>query len=202
MDLPTAIAERTIAMPKIALILSPGFADWEYAFIAGTGGPFYGMDVEFFAPTPGKLVSQGGLTATVTRGTQEIAGWSPDVVAVIGSFGWQHEGAPDISDVLTAQRARGGSVAGICGGTLALARAGLLDKVRHTSNDLAFLTDNAPEYAGASRYAVSPKAITDDRIITAPGTAPTSFTAAVLEAGGLDAETAQQFRAMAAVEHQ
>lgn len=189
-------------MPKIALVLSPGFADWEYAFIAGTGGPFYGMDVEFFAPIPGKLVSQGGLTATVSRGTQEIAGWSPDVVAVIGSFGWQHEGAPDISDVLTAQRARGGSVAGICGGTLALARAGLLDKVRHTSNDLAFLTDNAPKYAGASRYAVSPKAITDDRIITAPGTAPTSFTAAVLEAAGMDAETAQQFRAMAAAEHQ
>ena len=31
------------------------------------------------------------------------------------------------------------SVAGICGGTLALARAGLLNDVAHTSNDLAFL---------------------------------------------------------------
>ncbi len=189
-------------MPKIAIVLPPGFADWEYAYIAGTVGPFYGMELRFFAPKPGEVVSQGGLPANVSRGTDEITDWSPDVVVVIGSFCWEQEGAPDISDVLTAQRERGGAVAGICGGTLALARSGLLDKVRHTSNDPAFLTDNAPKYAGASRYVASRKAVSDDGIITAPGTAPTSFAAAVLEAAGMDAETAQQFRFMAAAEHQ
>lgn len=189
-------------MSKIAIVLPPGFADWEYAYIAGTGGPFYGMDVRFFAPDPGQVVSQGGLKANVSHGTDEIANWSPDVVAVIGSFCWEQADAPDISGVLTAQRERGGAVAGICGGTLALARAGLLDEVRHTSNDPAFLTDNAPKYTGALRYVATPKAVSDDGIITAPGIAPASFAAAVLEAAGMDAETAQQFRIMAATEHQ
>lgn len=189
-------------MPKIAMILTPGFADWEYAFIAGMGGPFFGMDVQFFAPTPGEVVSQGGLSAKVSRSTDEIAEWSPDVVVVVGGVAWDQEGAPDISDVLTAQRKRGGPVAGICGGTLALARAGLLDKVRHTSNDPAFLANNAPKYAGASRYVASSKAVTDDSIITAPGTAATSFAAAVFEAAGMDAETAQEFRVRIAAEHQ
>lgn len=189
-------------MPKIAMILTPGFADWEYAFIAGMGGPFFGMDVQFFTPSPGEIVSQGGLPAKVSRGTDEISEWTPDVVVVVGGTAWGREGAPDISDVLTAQRKRGGAVAGICGGTLALARAGLLDKVRHTSNDPAYLGANASEYAGASHYVATSKAVSDDRLITAPGTAPTSFTLAVFEAAGMDAETAQQFHVRIAAEHQ
>ena len=188
-------------MSKIALILTPGFADWEYAFIAGTGGPFYGLDVAFFTPDPGEVVSQGGLTATVTRSTAEIADWAPDVVVVVGGTGWEREGAPDVTGILAAQRERGGTVAGICGGTLALARAGLLDGVRHTSNDPAYLAAYAPSYAGATLYETSAVAVVEDRIITAPGTAVASFTAAVFEAAGMDEETADRFRAMAAAEH-
>lgn len=188
-------------MPKIAVILTPGFADWEYAYIAGTGGPFYGLDVEFFAPSPGEVVSQGGLTTKVSRDTNEIAGWEPDVVVMVGGMGWAQEDAPDVSDVLAAQRDGGGTVAGICGGTLALARAGLLDDVRHTSNDPGFLTGNAVGYAGAAHYEASPRAVVDGQIVTAPGTAATSFAAAVFKAAGMDAETAEQFRAMTAAEH-
>ena len=181
-------------MPKIAVILTPGFADWEYAYIAGTGGPFYGMDIGFFAPDPGEIVSQGGLMANVSRSIDEIMDWRPDVVAVIGGTGWSQHGAPDVSDILTVQHERGGAVAGICGGTLALARAGLLDDVRHTSNGASYLTDNAPNYGGASHYEARSTAVADDHIITAPGTAATSFAAAVFEAAGLDEETVRQFR--------
>ena len=48
-------------MARVSLILTPGFADWEYAFIAGTGSAFYGIDVRFFAPATGEFRSQGGL---------------------------------------------------------------------------------------------------------------------------------------------
>lgn len=41
-------------MARIGLILTPGFADWEHAFIAVTA-PFYGTDVRLFAPAPGQL---------------------------------------------------------------------------------------------------------------------------------------------------
>ena len=188
-------------MPKIALILTTGFADWEYAYIAGTGGPFYGFDVAFFTSDPGEIVSQGGLTAKVTRSTDEIGDWAPEVVVVIGGTGWEGEGAPDLADVLATQRERGGTVAGICGGTLALARAGLLDRVRHTSNDPDALTSHAPGYGGADGYVPSATAIVDDRIVTAPGTAAASFAMAVFEAAGMDPETAKRFRAMTAAEH-
>ncbi|MEM1130655.1 MAG: DJ-1/PfpI family protein [Pseudomonadota bacterium] len=188
-------------MPKIAVILTPGFADWEYAFIAGIGGPFYGMDVGFFAPSPGEVTSQGGLTAKVTRAVDEIAEWAPDVVVAVGGMVWDSKDAPDVAEVLTSQHERGATIAGICGGTLALARAGLLDEVRHTSNAPDFLSANAPGYGGAARYEASAKAVVDGAIVTAPGTAAVSFTSAVFDAAGLDDETVGQFLAMTAAEH-
>ena len=46
---------------KIAVVLTHGFADWEYALVAGTGGPFYGLNIQFFAPEAGEVRSQGAL---------------------------------------------------------------------------------------------------------------------------------------------
>lgn len=188
-------------MARVSLILTPGFADWEYAFIAGTGSPFYGIDVRFFAPAAGQFHSQGGLAVTVESSLQHCLDWQPDVVVVIGGTAWEGALAPDISGFLQTSRSRGASIAGICGGTLALARAGLLDTVPHTSNNPEFLQDNAQGYAGHSFYRSSPVAVVADRIITAPGPAPVSFTCAVFEAAGLSAETIAQFRAMLAAEH-
>lgn len=189
-------------MSKIALILAQDFADWEFGLISGTGGPFYGLDVQFFSPTPGTLRSQGGLNAEVQQGLADLDDWTPDVVAVIGGLVWETPEAPGIGSTLVVHHKRGAAIAGICGGTLALARAGLLDKVAHTSNDAEFLTAHAKDYAGAGRFQDCPKAVTEGGIITAPGTAPASFTAAIFAAAGLDAPAVEQFTAMMAAEHQ
>jgi len=188
-------------MPKIAVILSPGFADWEYALIGGTGGPFYGLEVQYYATTPGRIRSQGGLTCIVEDGVGEIEAWKPDAVVVVGGTVWETDAAPEISSVVRTQRSRGGVVAGICGGTLPLARAGLLDDVSHTSNEAAFLTAHATGYGGAAYYRPSSAAVMDDGIVTAPGTAPSSFTAAVFACVGVDADAVAQFRGMMAAEH-
>lgn len=188
-------------MAKIAVILTQGFADWEYALIAGTGGPFYGLDIQFFSPKVGEIQSQGGLTATVLQGLDELSKWEPAAVVVIGGMIWETDQAPDIRNLLKAQHARGAVVAGICGGTLALGRAGLLDDVRHTSNAPDFLNQNASGYAGSALYVSSPFAISENHVITAPGTAPVSFAAAIFEGVGLDQEKVAQFKAMMAAEH-
>ena len=60
-------------MGKIAVVLTQGFADWEYALIGGTGGSFYGLDVQYFSPEVGLLQSQGGLTATVSQNLDELS---------------------------------------------------------------------------------------------------------------------------------
>jgi putative intracellular protease/amidase len=188
-------------MARLGLILAPGFADWEYAFIAGTASPFYGIDVRFFAPTTGQFRSQGGLAVTVDSSLQQCLDWKPNVVVVIGGMIWERAEAPDIGSCLNASRSGGATIAGICGGTLALARAGLLDAVPHTSNSADFLQQNAMDYKGRALYRSSPAAVVADRIITAPGTAPVSFTCAVFEGAGLAAESISQFRSMLTAEH-
>lgn len=188
-------------MARIAIVLTNGFADWEYSLIAGTGAPFYGLEVRFFTVTPGLVTSQGGLAAEVKDGLEVLTEWQPNVVVVVGGMIWATPDAPDISQVLAAAKEQGAAVAGICGGTLALARSGLLDRVAHTSNDPAFLKDNAATYKGAALFKSSPSAVGSDGVITAPGTAPVSFTAAVFEAAGLPADAIAQFRQMMAAEH-
>ncbi|MDR2309132.1 MAG: DJ-1/PfpI family protein [Paucimonas sp.] len=188
-------------MSHVGLILAPGFADWEYAFIAGTAAPFYGIESRFFAPTPGRFSSQGGLLVSVDADLEQCLAWQPQVLVVIGGPLWESAQAPDVSSFLQASHAGGATVAGICGGTLALARAGLLDDRAHTSNSPDFLRDNAPGYKGVDHYRGSAKAVVADRVITAPGPAPVSFTCAVFEAAGLDAGLREQFQAMLAAEH-
>ena len=188
-------------MAKVAVLLTQGFADWEYALIGGTGGPFYGLDIQYFAPVAGEIRSQGGLTAVVSRSLDEISAWQPEALVIVGGTIWETGEAPDVGKVIKAQHDGGAVIAGICGGTLALARAGLLNAVPHTSNDSEFLKHNAENYTGSEHYRGSASAISKDRVITAPGTAPVSFTAAVFESVGLDQETVLQFKKMMAAEH-
>lgn len=188
-------------MSKIALLLTPGFADWEYAFLAGTGGPYYGADIRFFAPEAGPVISMGGLTAQVPQGFDEVADWAPDAVIAVGGTIWETEQAPDISALLSQQHIKGTVIGGICGGTLALARAGLLNSVPHTSNALEFLQKNAEGYTGTDAYVDCPEAVSDNRIVTAAGTAPVSFTAEVYRAIGIPSDAVSQFTSMLQAEH-
>lgn len=188
-------------MTKLAILLPQGFADWEYALIGGTGGPYYGLDIQYFTPQPGQVRSQGGLSAVVSQDLTALSNWQPDGVVVIGGMIWETDQAPDVHGLLRAQHKRGAVVAGICGGTLALGRAGLLDNLSHTSNDPDYLSKNAEGYAGSDHYVASPSAISKNRVITAPGTAPVSFTAAIFESVGLAQDTVAQFKAMMAAEH-
>jgi putative intracellular protease/amidase len=71
-------------------------------------------------------------------------------------------------------------IAAICGATLAVARAGLLDDHAHTSNEPAYLVDMVPEYAGAPRY-VDALAVRDRGLITASGLGPVDFAREIFE---------------------
>lgn len=188
-------------MNKIAIILTDQYAEWEYALIAGTGVPYYGLDIRFFTPKPGEVRSMGGLTATIPNAVNEIPDWSPDALVVVGGTIWGTDAAPDLNELLQTQHEKGCVIAGICGGTLALARSGLLNTTPHTSNDADFLVDNAKGYEGAEQYRASTSAVSADRIITAPGSAPASFAAAVFESVGLAPEAIQHFKDMLAAEH-
>jgi putative intracellular protease/amidase len=73
-------------------------------------------------------------------------------------------------------------VAAICGATAGLARAGLLDRRRHTSAAPDYLA--ATGYGGGSLY-VDQRAVVDAELITAGPQSPVQFAAAVLGRLGL-----------------
>jgi hypothetical protein len=124
------------------------------------------------------------------------------------------DGSPDVSEGRLADKrvklttyqkqfVRGAFAKGIEAGCLSIGRGNAWKTyfVRHTSNDPVFLSQNADGYAGAELYIGSASAISENRVITAPGTAPASFTAAIFESVGLDHEKVVQFKAMMAAEH-
>lgn len=71
-------------------------------------------------------------------------------------------------------------VAAICGATMALANAGILDRRKHTSNNLDYLKMICPNYMGESLYQEA-SAVTDGSLITASGLAPVEFAAHILQ---------------------
>ena len=78
----------------------------------------------------------------------------------------------------------GGAVAAICGATLALASAGLLDERPHTSNGPGFLDMFCPSYRGRNHYVDEP-AVSDGKLITAAGTAPLEWAREILDVLGV-----------------
>ncbi len=75
-------------------------------------------------------------------------------------------------------------VAAICGATMGLAQAGLMNSHWHTSNDLEYLKMICPAYTGEKYYKME-SAVTDGKLITASGIAPLEFSVHVLKSLGV-----------------
>lgn len=192
----------TAAPKTIGLLFIEGYADWEYGLLAASAVEWFGIKAVSLSPHASPLKSIGGFRLIADRSAEIEENRGLDGVAVIGSDGWAAEGAPDVSALLKAVAARGGTVGGICAGTLALARAGLFEGVRHTSNGRDWILAHEPAYAGAAGYQDVPHAVRDGNIVTAPGSAPGTFAIAFLEAllGG-NSDQFGQMRAMFAREY-
>lgn len=165
----------------IGFVFVEGFADWEYGYLSASAREWFGARTVSLAPIGGEVRSLSGFRLTPDRGTDPAGNADLDAIAVIGSDLWATPEAPDLSPLLLAVRDRGGVVGGICGATLALARAGLFAETGHTSNGRDWIAERAPDYAGTELYRDVPHAVADGRIVSAPGSAPGTFAAAFLE---------------------
>ena len=101
-----------------------------------------------------------------------------------GGPAWQEPTPPAAARLLRSARQRGVPLAAICGATLALARAGILDQLRHTSNSVDYLLEQVSDYAAAALYQDEP-AVTDDGVITAGGAHYVEFTVEILRLLGI-----------------
>ena len=186
-------------MTTIVTVLTPGFADWETALLNAVSHSFYGIETHFATPGGRPVISSGGMRVTPNLAIEAIDPSQLDALVVCGGEAWSKDDAPDLAELLRRTRDAGKTVAGICDGTLALARSGVLDAVAHTSNSTDNLTQTG--YPGALHYQDQPSAVVDGKIVTAPGTAPVSFMAGVMETLGLKDDNLKFYLGLHAAEH-
>jgi putative intracellular protease/amidase len=159
---------------RLAVVLIDRFADWEHGFLTAATQDFFGGTVRFYTPGGADVTSEGGMRPRPDGALSSLRADDFDGLAVIGSSQWSAGDAPELGHLLR-EADRAGRVLGfICKGTLAAARAGLLDDRPHTSNDLATL-QTVPTYRGATRYEAVPHAVRSGHLVTAAGTSPRSF---------------------------
>ena len=166
----------------IGFVFIPGVADWEYGLLSASAVEWFGAKAVVITPDGKPVKSASGFGLAGDRSADPAENGDLDALAVIGSDGWAVEGAPDVSGLLKAVDGRRGVIGGICGATLALARAGLFEKSAHTSNGREWILRHLPDYAGRENYSDVPHAVADGRIVSAPGSAPGTFALAFLEA--------------------
>jgi putative intracellular protease/amidase len=162
------------------LLVFDGFADWEPAYAVAELRRSAGIEVVVVGFTAAPVRSMGGLPVVPDRTLGDL---DPAVVRLLllpGGDLW--EGAyprVGLEALLHTLVARGVPIAAICGATLALAHAGLLNDRAHTSNEPAALR-RIPEYTGSSGY-VTALAVRDQGVITASGLGPTEFAREIFE---------------------
>jgi putative intracellular protease/amidase len=166
----------------IGFVFIDKFADWEFGLLSGSATDWFGARTVALSPSTSAVRSIGGFKLVPERGVDAKENIDLDAIAVIGADTWPSEDAPDIAPLLNATLARGGIVGGICGGTLALARAGLFEGRKHTSNGAGWIESKIGDYAGSALYQDVPHAVRDAHIVSAPGSAPGTFTTNFLEA--------------------
>lgn len=158
----------------VAVVMVDGPADWEMGPVLAAVREWFGMNVITATEDGQPIVSIGGVTILPQRKLADLAPAEADLWILPGSDGWRERIPPAVLDGIKARIAAGRPVAGICGATVALARAGLLDDRPHTSNSLEFLRENAPDYAGADRYVDKP-CVSDGLVVSASGMGPIGF---------------------------
>lgn len=162
----------------VDLFVFNGFSDWEPAYaIAALNGPSFQRQpgrfrVRTVARTKDTVVSMGGLHIQPEAGLEALDPSHSALLILPGGTAWEEGKNMEAIDAARAYLDAGVPVAAICAATYGLARGGLLDDRRHTSNAKDYLAPTG--YAGAHLYDVAP-AVTDGDLITASGIAPVDF---------------------------
>lgn len=169
----------------VHLFVFDNLADWEASFaIAGIQNPRFQRApgryrVVTVAATREPITTMGGVRVLPDLTLSEIAPEDSAMLILPGGEAWERGGNREVIAMARAFIAACVPVAAICGATVALAGAGLLDNRYHTGNGRDALTVGG--YRGARFYRERP-AITDQGVITASGVAPIEFAREIFEA--------------------
>lgn len=175
-------------MTVAVAFLQPGWADWEAGGVLALLREHLKVQIEVATPTGDPETSIGGILAAADYRFDDPVLSDADLFILIGSDEWSKGENPAISSLLRQAFADGKPIAAICAGTTALARAGLFEGRKHTSNGKDWLGGVVPGYAGSEHYVDTPKAVSDGKVVSASGLAPVTFAAAVARLVAPEAE--------------
>jgi putative intracellular protease/amidase len=173
-------------------------ADWEAGHLLVelrtgrfTGTPF---DIVTVADTLRPVTTMAGLRLVPDMVFSDLDPARSDLLVLPGADLWDAGGGDDVAAMAARFLGAGVPVAAICGATLGLARAGLLDDRRHTSASPDYLA--ASGYRGGGHY-VDERAVADRGLVTAGPQSPVQFARATLQHLGLvDPETLDAYEAV------
>lgn len=153
-------------------------ADWEHGFaVSGINNTqFHRVPgrwrVQTVAPRRDPVATAGGVRIIPDMTLDELSPSQSSMLILPGGDTWDEGGNTEAVEKAREFLASGVPVAAICGATAGLARGGLLDERRHTSNAREYLA--ATGYRGGALYQDEP-AVTDGDLITAASMAPLEF---------------------------
>jgi putative intracellular protease/amidase len=157
------------------LLVFDGFADWEAAYATAElrrSGKHQVVTVGFSGEP---VISMGGLCVLPDVDLAELDPEEIRLLILPGGDRWEKAPPEESLMALIGHLATSRTpIAAICGATLAVARSGLLQGRKHTSNGLDYLKARVPNYTGEADY-VDALAVRDRGLITASGLGALEF---------------------------
>ena len=162
-------------------------ADWELGYVTAelNSRRFFKKDVpevsvKTVAISTEPVKTMGGLTIVPDCTISEIAVSEKSVLLLPGANTWDDPRHSIIIKKAGELFSAGALVCAICGATVALANAGLLDQRPHTSNGMGYLEMCSPRYKGQPFYVDKPS-VADRNLITASSTGALLWAKQIIE---------------------
>lgn len=159
-----------------------GYSDWEPALAMYGLQNFSDFAVTTFSIDGAPVTSGGNLSITPHTFLDALRPDTIDLLILPGGQAFQ-QNDPALQRILPLLRymvQQRKTLAAICSATTMLARNGILDHVKHTSNDLEYLKMVVPDYKAEELYVNAPS-VDDQQIITASGTQSAAFAASIFK---------------------
>ncbi len=178
-------------MKRILNVILEQWADWEPAYISSAvnmlgQGKFENKTVSL---TKNAVTSIGGVKCVPDYDLQSIPS-DYEAVILIGGMSWHNENALQVKPLINDCIKNGKVLGAICDACRFLGSVGALNNAKHTANDLTELKQ-CSAYTNEQGF-IHRQAVSDNKVITANGTATLEFAQEVLQA--LSVATEEQIK--------
>ena len=174
-------------MYTVYIYVLDALADWEMGHVISElnsrrffkkGAPSVSLKTVSYAKEP--IHTMGGVTIVPDCLIEDMVVSENCMLLLPGADTWSNPNHIAIIEKASEFLSLGATVGAICGATVALANAGLLDHRLHTSNGQGFLDMFAPNYKGQSFYIDKP-CVAEHNLITASATGALLWAKQIIE---------------------